>query len=237
MVSTPTWHTDFYQKELLNLAHSGDFNSILISGTADYSMLAHVLWAYEQHHREYHVTVLDLCETPLMLCKWYAKWISAGAGQVATVCADVLNFDLEKSVDLVATDAFLTRFPPHSRGHVVRRWNELLRPGGKVITTVRLESAPASHAIRASSAEVDAFQQRALGEAQRWQDFLGVVPEDIASRARRYAERMTSYSVSSVDELKSVFKSNFFHLERIDQMEVPGEMHGSVYARIVAVKQ
>lgn len=43
---------------------------MLISGTADYSMLAHLLQAYRNVEAAVHVTVLDRCETPLYLCRW-----------------------------------------------------------------------------------------------------------------------------------------------------------------------
>jgi hypothetical protein len=43
LVSTPTWHSQFYIYSLGSISVLGEFNRVLISGTADYSMLAHVL--------------------------------------------------------------------------------------------------------------------------------------------------------------------------------------------------
>jgi hypothetical protein len=66
MVSTPTWHADFYLEALHLCAISGKFPRVLVCGAADYSMLAHVLWAYKQVGTTCSVSVIDQCETPLL---------------------------------------------------------------------------------------------------------------------------------------------------------------------------
>ena len=46
---------------------------VLISGAADYSILAYVLWACRENGLDAEVTVLDRCDTPLLLNTWYAE--------------------------------------------------------------------------------------------------------------------------------------------------------------------
>lgn len=234
MVSTPTWHTEFYRDELGALAKTGNFNRALISGTADYSMLAHLLWAYRVQKSRVIATVVDLCESPLLLCKWYAKRVDE---KVTTAVSDILKFESVEPFDLIVTDAFLTRFPPEMRSQIVRKWALLLRPGGKVVTTVRIETGLGAEYAVATPDQADAFRKRAMQEAQRWQDFLPLSPEVIANRAQRYAERMISFSIKSIDEIRQLFEDQSFQIDDLRTTVVPGEMASTAYAQIVATRR
>src|SRR5579871_5295913 len=59
LVSTPTWHSSFYNNSLYVPSHNHE-HEILISGTADYSILSYVLHVYQQRSKHFHVTVLDM---------------------------------------------------------------------------------------------------------------------------------------------------------------------------------
>jgi hypothetical protein len=231
LVSTPTWHTNFYVDELARIARTGEGRRLLISGTADYSMLAHVLWAYERAAAPNAVTVLDLCETPLLLCRWYAKSVNK---QVDVVAADIFAYGPAQPFDVIATDAFVTRFPADQRPGLLRRWHELLRKDGWVVTTVRIHNKPSGSKVLASKSESDDFAERAFEEAQRWQSFLRVSPKVIREQARTYAERMTSYSFDSESEVRALFESNGFRIQSLAVVSVPGEMVETTYAEIVA---
>jgi hypothetical protein len=231
MVSTPTWHSAFYLNALAKLANLGR-QRFLVSGTADYSTLAHVLWAFKGE--TLHVTVLDLCETPLFLCRWYAESVSC---EIETMSADIFKYSPDLPFDCVVTDAFLTRFSPTDRGAIVRKWASLLNPtNGRVITTTRIEQSPGDGVVRATPAQADSFRHRAVREAKKWANFLPMPPAEIGSRAQRYAERMTSHPINSVDELRHLFTSNGFSIEELATVDVPGEMAPTVYAEVVAIR-
>lgn len=230
MVSTPTWHTQFYLDALRGAAQAGSEMRVLISGTADYSMLAHVLWALRNCQGEPQVTVLDLCETPLFLCKWYGKSVGV---RITTVSADILTYEA-LPFDIIATDAFLTRFPAELRLAVVKKWRSLLTAKGAIVTTVRIEPGIAKSAVLATPEQADNFRRRALQEARRWQGFLPCAPERIANLAQRYAERMTSYSFASEAEVRSLFKEAGMIISELRLAEVPGEMASTLYAEVVA---
>lgn len=233
MVSTPTWHAKFYLDSLGQIAGDGNNHRVLVSGTADYSMLAHILWAYANSSKQPDVTILDLCETPLFLCKWYGKSVGV---RVQTASADILTFQTNEPFDLIATDAFLTRFTPEERATVVRKWHELLRSQGFVVTTVRLEPGISHSRVCATPSEAEAFRRRAFQEARRWQGFIRSPAEQIANLSQRYAERMVSYSVGSQEEVLSLFTEAGFVVKRCDLNTVPGEMASTLYAEVVACK-
>jgi hypothetical protein len=235
MVSTPTWHSDFYFDGLRQVCADFENPRILISGTADYSMLAHVLWICNQQNCKAEIVVLDLCETPLFLCRWYAKSVSA---EVATAPADIMTFSPSKPIDCVVTDAFLTRFSPVERVSVVQKWHSLLVPAkGKVITTTRIETPAADGMVRATPAQSDSFRHRAIREANKWADFLSASPAEIGIRAQRYAERMVSYPIESINELEELFTRNGFVIDSLKSTDLPGEMVPTTYAEIIARKK
>ena len=233
LVSTPTWHSQFYFDALRTVTSSAGRPRILISGTADYSMLAHVLWVFPTGTSPVDVTILDMCESPLFLCRWYSKSVDA---KVDTVSQDILRYRPTETFDCIVTDAFLTRFSPEERNDVVRQWSLLLRPGGLVITTTRIERPGVTGVVRATPAQADAFRHRAMREAKKWADFLAVSPSEIGTRAQRYAERMTSHPIVSEKEARALFTDNGFEIRSFDLIDSPGEMLPTTYAEIVASK-
>jgi SAM-dependent methyltransferase len=233
LVSTPTWHPNFYIPQLQLAAENYDTPKILISGTADYSVLAHILWAYDSYNKKCDVTVLDLCQTPLILCQWYAK---QSGHLLTTVKADILLYDFGQLFDIIVTDAFLTRFPRSERIKVIKRWYDLLAPKGRVITTVRISGANSPDKTVARPDQVDSFRSRAFQQASRWQDFIPISPDTIAVKAQRYAERMTSYSARSVDEIRDEFKEVGFDILFFETVQVKGEMLPTTYLELTAVK-
>jgi hypothetical protein len=235
LVSTPTWHSSFYIDELSRLVqqhHEG--SKVLISGTADYSVLAHVLWTFGRARSECRLTVLDLCETPLILCRWYAKQLDQ---DITSVRADILNYMPDEKFDCIITDAFLTRFTASQRLQVLDSWTALLKPGGKVITTVRIGGSSTSDRVLARPDQVDVFRNRAQAQATRWQDFLPITAEEIAVKAQRYAERMVSHPMANATELREAFLTRGFEFERFDHVEVKGEMVPTTYLEMTARKR
>jgi hypothetical protein len=112
----------------------------------------------------------------------------------------------------------------------------LLKPGGRVITTVRIHAGATGDRIIAKPDQVDVFRSRAFQQAKRWQDFLPIPPEEIAIKAQRYAERMTSYPISSVDEVRGEFTKVGFSFMYFNPIEVKGEMVPTTYLDLVAMK-
>ncbi len=227
LVSTPTWHKTFYAESFADLRHLNE-SRVLISGTADYSMLAHVLWYGWDGASQFRPVVLDLCDTPLLLCRWYAQQLSA---QITAVSTSIFDYE-DEPFDLITTDAFLTRFEDKERQYVLRKWHGLLRPGGRVVTTVRLRKSR----FEPTAESVAEFKSQALDSATRWRDFLDERPEDIANMAEEYASRMASSPIANPAALIRLFESNGFAVEKCDLANVRGELERTVYAEVVAVR-
>jgi hypothetical protein len=251
MVSCPQWHHDFYVQELRRSIdkmsvgrspHDGGSGAplrILISGAADYSMFAYVVRAMQDSgvaQDAAKVHVLDLCPTPLLACRWYSR--HAGV-RIITHELDIcdryaVDRKLTEHFDVITTDAFLTRFSPEDCKTVLKRWNQLLVPGGRVVTTVRLHGYDTPQ--RDDVQEIAAFVARVREEALTWRPVLRTGVDDICDSAREYARRITSTNLGGEAEIRALFEScGLKILDCTKQSDVmPGELRETQYLRIVA---
>jgi hypothetical protein len=210
LVSSPAWHADFFSKaldealsRLAEAATPDRHPRVLITGTADYSMLAYVLRSAERTGVALDVTVMDQCRTPLIACQWYARLrdilpnAAPSASRVDIWERDIFEFLDEKAgpegeaqFDVIATDAFLTRFKPKKAAQITRIWNRLLALGGSLITTTRIH--PLDNPRGGILDEVSSFAMRARDRATRWGPYLQVRLDDLTAGARQYAMQIRS---------------------------------------------
>ena len=232
LVSTPTWHDEFYRDSLRKVSNKGA-RKVLITGTADYSVLAYAIDAFSERQESYDITVVDLCPTPLFACQWYGKRVGIG---VETVADDVLRFATRTNerYDLIVTDAFLTRFAGNQLDKVLEAWHGLLNVDGTVITTVRAHSET-DHGQTADEA-VASFQERALNRWSRWESFISLSRTEVAYRAEAYARRMVSNPIGTVDDIVATV-SPLFHLIDKQLAFVPGELYPTKYLRVNMTKR
>src|SRR5207244_13364048 len=134
-VKTCGCQATFLFKTLRSLTRAGESPKILVSVSADYSIPAHALWAYRTEGARLQLAVVDLCETPLALCRWYAERQGA---EMATHCRDVRDHEPSTPVDVVFTNSFLGNFDPDGRSRLFAGWRRPLRPGAQPLFTNRL---------------------------------------------------------------------------------------------------
>lgn len=227
LVSTPTWHHDFYADSIRYAIAAGARN-VLITGTADYSVLAYVLDAANDLGVDVTVTVVDLCQTPLFASQWYAKRVGT---QVNTIAQDLLLFASEttQKYDVIVTDAFLTRFHGNLAYEVLRAWSGLLTPGGEVITTVRAHAA--SQVVQTTDEAIIGFRDRARARWRRWEPFIHRRRSEIAQRAEIYARNMVSNTIGGVDDVIALVSRDFDVRSSIIA-DVPGELFPTRYVRV-----
>ncbi|WP_433314987.1 class I SAM-dependent methyltransferase [Micromonospora chersina] len=230
-VSTPTWHDSFYRRELLNAFRETPRARVLISGCADYSVLAYVLRAAEESSSNPRVTVNDLCPTPLLACRWYAR--RAGI-DVQVKEADILSLpELHPGeFDVIVSDAFLTRFVDDGPKRVLMAWRDLLSESGRIITTVRSYGEDDWHEPR--QVLFRQFVERCVERAETWRWFLYTDPSEIREMAAKYAENMHSHSLGGTPEIKAHFRGAGLQLKSAEEAEVAGEYTRTNYLRIVA---
>jgi len=259
MVSSPSWHSSFYERWLAASLGGEGPRRVLITGAADYSVLAYVIGAAQVSGKlepgllEAHI--MDLCPTPLKACRWYADRFDldvhlheADILQDAEVLLrDVLGGAPDGEFDLIASDAFLTRFARDDVGRVLDNWKALLRPGGRVVTTVRLHPREARRRDDATSGvpqELMRFTLRLRERALGWGSIMGIDLDALVAEANEYIKKITSTDIGDLDDIVGLVRRHGFQVVpgdsgviagdlKVETANVDGELAPSVYARLV----
>jgi hypothetical protein len=257
MVSSPLWHDEFYRnqlhraidtayvRKLQHLSISRDAAPrILISGSADYSMFAYVVHALRETEllrasgRAAPVHIIDLCPTPLLACRWYSQHVKYPAKtHELDICGTwKIEDKFPRRFDLITTDAFLTRFSFEDCKKVLARWWDLLNPGGRVVTTVRLHGYDAPQTDRVQ--EIGEFVTRAREEARAWRPVLQTGVDAMCDSAREYARRITSTNLGGESEVRELFEMAGFNVlgDTKQSGVLTGELRETRYLRVVAEK-
>ena len=174
---------------------------LLISGSADYSILAHVLSASSEHQLTPDITVVDVCETPLFFNRWYAE--QAGY-KIETIQADIFNHHFETQFDIIVSHGFLSQFQPAQRAGILRRWADLLTPDGTVLSINRVRSGLSGGETKFSEKQGREFCETVaekLGQMPSLEESDRAV---IRARAGIYVQRLNGYALTE-EELDSLF--------------------------------
>jgi SAM-dependent methyltransferase len=185
---------------------------VLISGSADYAMLAHLRQAYGA--RPLDVTMLDRCATPVAVNQWYA----ARYGMTMTpVCGDALAAETDRPFDLVCTHNFVGRFDPASRRRLIDRWHAVLRPGGVVVTTQRVRPGERGRHASYSEAAARVLAGKVVEAAKAYAGPVGVPFDELGDATYEYALRKRAYAITSAAEIVDAFESAGFEVNVADE--------------------
>lgn len=117
------------------LARAGRLRHVLISGSADYSMLAHLAHGARRAGRRVVFDIVDRCATTLRVNAWYATRYGL---DVRTFRSDVYSFQPEMEYDLICTHSFLPYHPVPQRPVLFRLWGGWLAAGGRLCFSNRI---------------------------------------------------------------------------------------------------
>lgn len=232
---------DFFVPTLARLI-GGGVRRVLISGAADYALLARVAAAAGPLARDMRITVVDLCNTPLQLNAWYGERFGI---PVEVIKENVLDYRSSQPYDLICTHSFLCFFNEAERRQLVQRWWECLQPGGWVLTAQRARTEDRQPIIAYSKEEVEALSSRARRKAEEQYETHGVEPDVAYQLAGDYARFHWTYLIRTAEEIQSLFEDQGFKLETFAPpggeqtvADTPGTPNqaGSVRWRILAGK-
>lgn len=196
LVPTPVGHQDFYAAQLHQALRGGRRTRILVSGAADYAMYAQLV-AASPDVDALTVSVVDTCPTALYASSWYAH---RRRHTIETIECDVRQLPTTRAAayDLICADAFLTRFDPDSVDEVVRTWAALLRPGGLVVTTVRIDFP---YDLRRDHEAARRFGAAAVARWERSVRGMRPTAAEIGDRATDYASQAVSWTLGSAEDV------------------------------------
>jgi SAM-dependent methyltransferase len=204
--------SSFFHTVLRSLAVAGRYPRVLITGAADYAMTAIVLRAYGACQADLDLTVMDRCEAPLTLNRWYAERLSHPL-EVRT--CDVFDYEDPRPFDVICTHSFVNHFPPASRPGLVAKWRRLLRPGGKLVIVNRIRPGMKAGPDTAKPERARVFCSQMLRAAESWPDLTGVTPQELADLAADFVGRQF-YHVTSHKKLRSLLADGGLAIERLE---------------------
>lgn len=247
-VSAPQWHEEFYTKEILCAIENIEHPTILISGAADYSMLHLVIEATKESKKHIYIDMVDLCGTPIKICKWYLAELAKeepscySKYSVETEISNIALFDRGIKYDIICTDAFLTRFSSNETPSIVEKWRKLLKENGKIITTIRLlqSSSLKDRSFASQSVDINLFLKKVKERYRlfpKTSDCISI--NELSFLAARYIIRIKSNPFKNIDDIKKLFLNSGLYVDDKESIvvEVPGEIRKTNYYCVVATKE
>jgi hypothetical protein len=214
MVAVPPWYA-FYQEALSSALRAKRNARVLIAACADYGMLATVHAAVVASEASPTIVVVDICETPLRGCRWYAEQFGL---KLECVRGNLLtSASLEgDAFDLIVTDEFLTVIKNDDKPVISARWRQLLRPGGRLVTTAMVGGRTTPELRERYSEKA----RRSWKENPGLVKALGMDEAELIHCSARFAELHNRYMISDESELKSILQGFEYSLTPI---VTPGE--------------
>ena len=177
---------------------------VLIAGAADSALLAHVARAGAQH--QIKIVVLDICDTPLELCRRFAKQWSL---PVETARRDLFDLDLTHRFDVVLMHGTLNFIAADRHAQVMHRIYRAMRPRGRLELLFNTSRPPAADRAVESRAEYADF---ILSELRRLgiplPDREAAVRERLIARANEREWRDAKFAAP--DEVEVLVKAAGF---------------------------
>lgn len=214
MVAVPAWY-EFYQATLTSILRKKPNAMVLISACADYGMLATLHEAVKAVGTKPRIVIYDICNTPLEACKWYA---ARNNFSIETHCDNIITSTQIPlgAFDLIVTDEFLTVLKAEYKPMITKRWRELLKPGGSIVTTAMI-GKPTTLALRQGFAD----RARRLMESQPAIMKTGDSKEDLLDRFTKFADFHTRHMLVDEQEIRRLFSE--FELNALNVTVTPGE--------------
>jgi hypothetical protein len=217
MVAVPHWHREFYNERLGGILRQSPHAKILISAAADWGMLASVHEALQLAGANPEIVLYDICKTPLKACQWYADLHNV---PIKTRCANIITENIpEAPFDLIVTDEFLSVLKAEYKPLIARRWKELLKPGGSVVTVAMMGGATTLDLRKGYARRARRLLESTNG------DYLPHYSEakkaQVLELCTNFADFHTRHMVSGEEELRALL-SGFERLE-CRRITTPGE--------------
>lgn len=203
VVTTLDHHAHLYTETLQRIAVDPARRRVLLSGSADYGLLAIVAAAFRQAGAEPAVTLVDRCETPLKLARWYGEQRRL---KVETQQADLLDYRSEHRFDTICVHSLLGLVQAEDRTLLTRRWHDLLTPGGKVLCINAISPAHHPAQVRYSAERRAEHRRRVEKAAQGCRDSLDVTPEVLGEMAFAYSGAVLTNVIRSRAEITALFE-------------------------------
>lgn len=143
-------------------------------------------------------TVLDRCRTPLELCRYYAERHGL---DIETEVVEFVDDTAPRSADLIAVHSLFRFLPRESHVDVLRKMGRWLRPGGRIVFSVKLDHDQSGEHFEGRQR---IFNDDVLRRVRGGQFETGESPDALDARlSRRSVAKTTEYG--DFDALQALF--------------------------------
>ena len=233
MVASPGADRAFWESAMSALPAANARPRVLVSGASDYAFPALVADSLRHAGIVPRLHVIDRCETPLRLNRWYAEKTGL---DLSTECSDVLAFTATEPYDLICAHGFIDQLPAERWPALMQRWRAALKPGALAITSNRLRSAAEAEADQHAAA-------RPLGVAALLATANAGLPpslqlpeQDFAPDLERYWAQRRSPPFRDAGSIIALFESADFAIVQREEdiADAPGRRSRSRRLNLIA---
>jgi len=236
LVGSPGADVAFWGRALEPLLHLDHEPRMLLSGASDHGFLELVLGLLRAGGMRAELHLVDRCETPLRLNRWYAAQVGA---TLHTVQSDILAYVPDRPFDVIGAHAFIDQLPSAAWPDLLQTWWRALVPGGRVIALNRLRTEDEASSERRAALEARDFRPLIERVNARLPAHLRLPVEPIAAELDRYWRRRAPTPFRSAAMLVELFERSGFVIEYAEEgfAEISGRaLSRSRRVRLIARK-
>lgn len=210
LVGSPGADAAFWGRALEPLSHLGHEPRILLSGASDHGFLELIFGLLRAGGTRAELHLLDRCETPLRLNRWYAAQVAV---TLHTVQSDILAYVPDRPFDVIGAHAFIDQLPPAAWPALLQTWWRALAPGGRVIALNRLRTEDEASSDRRAALEARDFRPLIERVNARLPARLRLPVEPLAAEVARYWRQRAPTPFRSAAMLVELFERTGFVIE------------------------
>lgn len=199
-------YDEMFQGAVQQWSRASPEPKVLVSGAADFLVPAVVTQSLRKLGRDPHITIVDRCRTPLVMCEDVGRRLGI---RWVTCRDDVAAHRPRVAYELIVSDRLLGFIAPWRRSTVIRAWRKLLTDGGHLITTISVHPTEEGSA-RDDDALLTAVRNRFD------EDYSSLLPgtdrADLLRMIENYNDQRRGHRIASADEVLPLFGQCGFDL-------------------------
>lgn len=205
---------------------------VLICGFADHALLMNILATIpEPIVSKVYFTLIDICRSPIELCKLYVEKASPTlADRITYLQADATSIPIpDGSFDLITTYSFLTRMSKPLMEKVLEEWVRLLKPDGEILTTVRITTdSSAEESFHRGSASSIAFGMNKIETFLASHNVSSLFANNMRKRAYEYLTNIMSSTLinKSITDVLDKYSYETWYYDQPGELKSVHKMMG-----------
>lgn len=200
--ATPSLKVDgaMYAAAAERLARRGGLRRVLVTATADYSLLAHLAFGARRGGADPIFHIVDRCATTLALNKWYGDRTGL---KVEVTESDVLGFHSDHSYDLVCSHSFVHWLSPNDRPAIFRLWRRCLADEGRLCFSNRVWQERLRYSAGEMNERVEQIVDKTLAGLHAKEVPLPCDTDEFSALLRQYGHRRSEHLPLRLPDIES----------------------------------